>query len=228
MKQVWQISPRKHYFISILIVLLGAQFSFNPVFAQLENGKLIKDNDGISVYKIKNAHENLNRIIARMKVESNYLEVLCLVKDFEHQKDWIYANHKAFMLDSISPYCWIYYGVSETPWPLLDRDVVAEVELTIDTSQNAIIIHSTAKPDMIPASKDLVRIQMLDSKWTIIKVDQNHSIIELDLLVDVGGNIPRWVVNLFSSKGPTGTFKNLKKELEKDIDRACAYNELLK
>ncbi|NPD46805.1 MULTISPECIES: START domain-containing protein [unclassified Lentimicrobium] len=191
--------------------------------------KIVKQSDGISVYKVKNAHETLNRIIARTQVSSNYMDVLCLIKDFGHQKDWIYSNHDAFVLDSIGPYRWIYYGVSETPWPILDRDVVAEVELMIDETQKRITVHSVAKPDLIPPSDELVRIQMMDSKWKITKIGENSTVVVMDILIDVGGAVPHWLVNLFSSNGPMGTFKNLKKELKKPNrqDCDCGYKELL-
>lgn len=219
---------KKYSRILVFFVLLQSVIS-PRVFSQDENMKLVKQGNGISVYKVKGAHETLNRIIARTQVTSNYMDVLCLIKDFGHQKDWVYANHDAFVLDSIGPYKWIYYGVSETPWPILDRDVVAEVELTINDALTQITVHSIAKPDIIPDSDELVRIQMMDSKWIITKIDENHTILELDILIDVGGTVPHWLVNLFSSKGPMGTFKNLKKELEKPNrkDCKCGYKELL-
>lgn len=213
-----------------LVLLVLFQSVFSPrVYSQDENMKLVKQVNGISIYKVKDDHETLNRVIARTELSSNYMDVLCLIKDFGHQKDWVYANHDAFILDSIGPYKWIYYGVSETPWPILDRDVLAEVELTIADDKSHIIIHSVAKPDIIPPSDELVRIQMMDSKWKITKIDKTHSIVELDIMVDVGGSVPHWLVNLFSSKGPMGTFKNLKKELEKPNrkDCKCGYHELL-
>lgn len=214
----------------ILVFFVLLQSVMSPrVFSQDENMKLVKQSNGISVYKIKDAHESLNRIVVRTQVSSNYMDVLCLIKDFGHQKDWVYSNHDAFVLDSISPFRWIYYGVSETPWPILDRDVVAEVELTIDEDKKQISVHSIAKPDIIPASDELVRIQMMDSEWEITKIDENNTIVEMDILIDVGGSVPHWLVNLFGSKGPMGTFENLKEELKKPYrqDCECGYKELL-
>lgn len=221
---------RNKKYSRILVFFILFQSVVVPrVLSQNDSVKLVKNANGISVYKVKDAHESLNRIIARTQVSANYMDVLCLIKDFGHQKDWVYANHEAFVLDSISPFRWIYYGVSETPWPILDRDVVAEVELTINEERKQLTLRSIAKPDIIPASEELVRIQMMDSKWKISQIDPNHSIVELDILIDVGGSVPHWLVNLFGSKGPMGTFKNLKEELQKPIRKNCncGYKELL-
>jgi len=195
------------------------------VFAQNNQLISVKESNGISVYKQKDAHENINRIVARTQVDAYYMEVLCLIKDFEHQQDWIYANHGAFCIDSISPFEWVYYGISEIPWPVQDRDVVAKVQLEIDEENQMITIHSIAKPDLIPASDEMVRIQMLDSKWRLKKLDKG-TLVEMDLLVDVGGNVPSWLVNLFSANGPYNTFKNMQQELKKpELLKDCGYKD---
>ncbi len=195
------------------------------LFAQENQLIPVKSSNGISVFKQKDAHENINRIVAQTQVDAHYLDVLCLIKDFEHQQDWIYANHGAVCIDSISPFEWIYYGISEVPWPMQDRDVVAKVQLEVDDENQMITIHSIAKPHLKPVSNEMVRIQMLDSKWRLKKL--NHgTLVELDLLVDVGGNIPSWVVNMFSANGPYNTFKNMRLELKKPEQlKDCGYKD---
>lgn len=197
------------------------------MYLSAQNKQLIpvKESNGISVFKQKDAHENINRIVARMQIDAYYMEVLCLIKDFEHQQDWIYANHGAFCMDSISPFEWVYYGISDIPWPMHNRDVVAKVQLEIDAANQMITIHSIAEPDLIPASNEMVRIEMLDSKWRLKKLEKG-TLVELDLLVDVGGNVPSWLVNMFSANGPYNTFKNMQEELKKpELLKDCGYKD---
>lgn len=211
--------------LKVVIIAFLVFINISNVFSQYDDLILVKDSDGIQVFKAKDAHENINRIVARTFVESDYMIVLCLIKDFENQKNWIYANHGAFCIDSISPTKWIYYGISETPWPILDRDAVADVNLEISFEDQSIVIHSVANPDLIPTSPDMVRIQMLDSKWRLKKLE-NGTKVELDLLVDVGGNVPTWLVNMFAAKGPFNTFKNMKIELQHpERIRKCGYQD---
>jgi len=208
-------------------ILINALIFINSpiVFSQNNDLILVKKSDGIFVYKEKDAHENINRIVARTKVDANYLTVLCLIKDFDHQKEWIYANNGAGCIDSISPVEWIYYGISETPWPFQDRDVVAHVDLILDKMKKEVTVHSTAMPDLAPASPEMVRIQMLDSKWRLTKLVSGTQ-VELDLLVDVGGNVPVWLINMFAAKGPLNTFKNMKVELQHPENfNDCGYHD---
>jgi hypothetical protein len=215
-------NKQKNYFFFLFLYF----FVFSIAMGQEDSLRLVRESDGIFVYKQKDAHENINRIVANMEVDAHYLEALCLIKDFKHQKDWIFSNSNAFCIDSLSPHHWIYYGVTETPWPFQDRDVVADVYLEIDQKKQELVIHSVSNPHLIPVFDELVRIEMLDSKWRLKKLS-NGTEITLDLLVDVGGNVPSWLINMFSANGPFNTFKNMKKKLENhQHSNDCGYQEL--
>jgi len=176
---------------------------------------LIKDKDGVTVYKEKNAHGNINRIVANTIIEQNYLKLLALICDAENHKNWVYANHGARIIDSISPFHWIYYSISEAPWPISNRDIVSSVELIVDNEHKILKVKSTGKPDLIPELPDMVRIPLLHSQWSLNKIDNNNTSVELNILVDTGGNIPNWVINLFSANGPYKTLLNMKDEIKK-------------
>lgn len=195
------------------------------VVSQNDSLKLVRKSDGIFVYKQKDAYSNINRIVAQTIIDAHYLKIFCLIKDFHYQKEWIYANNGAICIDSISPDNWIYYGISKMPWPFQNRDVVADVNLKVNRADKELIIQSVSKPGLIPESSEMVRIQLLNSKWKLKKLD-DKTYVELDLLVDVGGNVPVWLINMFAAKGPFNTFKNMKKELQNPDDiKNCGYKD---
>lgn len=214
---------------SLLIPLLILFLNISICFSQEEELKLAKEGDGIQVFKQKKALNKLDRVVAYATINANYMDIVCLMKDFENQHNWVYANHEAMMLDSIDAEHWIYYGVAETPWPLQDRDVVTTVELIVNQEKHSVLIHSFATPDIIDLTEDKIRIQTLDTKWKITKISQDSSFVELDMFMDVGGGVPKWLVRLFSANGPFNTLKNMKEELLKpeNINCDCGYKELL-
>jgi hypothetical protein len=177
----------KIYHIVALIFTLAF---LSLVSAQEGEMILVKDSDYIKVYKIENAWGNLNRIIARSTFNSNYMNLFCLIKDHDNHKNWIYANKGGYILDSISPWQRVYYAVSETPVLLADRDFVTDVDLTVDLKSKSLLIHSVGNQKYKPDVPDLVRIQMIDSHWTLRKIDEIHTEAELNLLIDVGGSLP--------------------------------------
>jgi len=210
--------------LGVLFPLIVFYFCIGSAYAQNDELKLVKNSNGISVYKQKKAQDQLDRIVARTEVSSNYLDVICLIKDFEHHQDWIYSSYGAAIIDSIDDKHWIYYGISETPWPFLDREIVTQVNVEVLQKDHKVIIHSFAIPDHIPVSPDMVRIQTLDSKWIITKNGENSTLVELDMVMDAGGSVPRWLIKLFAASGPYNTFKNMKSELEKhkEINYKCS------
>lgn len=214
---------------SSLLPLILLFLNLSICFSQEEELKLAKEGDGIQVFKEKKAKDKLDRVVAHAGIRANYMDILCLMKDFENQHNWIYANHESRMLDSIDAQHWIYYGVAETPWPFQHREVVTSVELIINQEEHSVLIHSFAIPDYIKAAEEKIRIQILDTKWKITKISQDSSFVELDMFMDVGGGVPKWLVRLFSANGPFNTLKNMKVELLKPekSNCYCGYQELL-
>jgi len=197
------------------LLLLFVFFSIPNIHSFAQDLILVKDKDGIIIYKEKDAHNNLNRIIASTVIPENSLKILSLICDAENHENWVYANHGAYILDSIDPYHWIYYSISKAPWPINNRDIVSSVELFIDNQTYTIRVESNGKPNLIPESPNMVRIPILHSKWVLQKIDDENTRVKLDILVDPGGNIPNWVINLFSANGPYRTLINMKNEVKK-------------
>lgn len=212
-----------------LVPLLFLLLNINFCYSQKEELKLAKEGDGIQVYKEKKAQDRLDRIIAQTLIPSNYMDVMCLIKNYKNHHKWVYANYGAAIIDSIDTKHWIYYGMSETPWPFQDRDVVTEVELMVIPEENSVFIHSVANAALKPASPEMVRVVLLDSKWKLTKISQDSTLVELDLIMDAGGGVPKWLIRLFSANGPFNTFKNMKEELKlpENYHCTCGYPELL-
>jgi hypothetical protein len=69
--------------------------------------------------------------------------------------------------------------------------------------------------DLIPEVEDFVRIPTIYSSWTFTPKGSGNIMVEFVLKMDVGGNVPAWLVNLTISKGPFITMNNMSHELEK-------------
>ena len=69
----------------------------------------------------------------------------------------------------------------------------------------------------IDSNKNIVRIPQSYSKWYIQPLQKGQVQIEYILQVDPGGMVPAWLINLFAARGPFESFKNLRKQVKKDI-----------
>jgi len=99
-----------------------------------DNGwKFIKDNDGIQVYSRKSDDSPIKEIKVQKVMETTLSSLVALMKDVDNHKNWTYANKKAKILEKHSEFSWIFYGYSEAPWPVANRDMVIHAKLSQDS-----------------------------------------------------------------------------------------------
>jgi hypothetical protein len=65
-----------------------------------------------------------------------------------------------------------------------------------------------------PEKDKLVRVPMSKAVWNISTGSDKTMHLQYILQVDPGGSIPAWILNIFATKGPLETFKNLKEKME--------------
>ena len=66
------------------------------------------------------------------------------------------------------------------------------------------VVYSISTPlsNVIPKKQGMVRIENMYGKWTLTPKKDGDVLIEYYLKLDVGGNVPDWIVNLFIENGP--------------------------
>jgi hypothetical protein len=72
-----------------------------------------------------------------------------------------------------------------------------------------------------------VRIPRSIGNWTITPTGKNQVRAEYVLEVDPMGTIPAWLINLFATKGPLETFRNLKVHVQKDKYKNTHYPQIV-
>jgi hypothetical protein len=128
---------------------------------------------------------------------------------------WLYSTKSSSLLKQVSPSELYYYSEINVPWPVSNRDFIAHLMVTQDARTKTVTVNGPTVPDFIPVKKDIVRVARSDGQWIITPVDKNHSKVEYTLQADPGGSVPAWLINLFATKGPYESFRNLKRQLLK-------------
>jgi hypothetical protein len=80
---------------------------------------------------------------------------------------------------------------------------------------NTLKVIATGVPDAIPSKKGIVRIRTFNAIWNVKSIGNNQLLIQYFLNVHPGGNVSPAISNMFVSKGPFQTFKNLSVLLKK-------------
>lgn len=171
--------------------------------------KQVRDQEGVKIFLRSVKGLGFKEVLGLTRVSATLSALVSMVKDPENHHTWIYANKEARFLKTIGDSDWIYYNISEAPWPVRNRDLITHVNLEQNPDTYVVRIESEGWPDYIPANKNLVRIAMLKSLWVFTPMRNGIIDIRFELSIDLGGDIPAWLVNLAIDKGPFNTLLNL-------------------
>jgi hypothetical protein len=92
-------------------------------------------------------------------------------------------------------------------------DVAVHLNILQDSVTKVMTILADCIPNYIPVKEDIVRVPVSKAIWKVTPSGAGRIYIDYQLQVDVGGNVPSWIFNMFISRGPYESFKNLKEEI---------------
>lgn len=156
----------------------------------------------------------INSIQSSFTLSATMAELSKALVDLEDFPHWQYKIIKTEMLKRISKDEFVYRAELETPWPVSNRDMILHVKLSPGANQGQYHFSALGKPDFIPPREGFVRVPLSEAHWYITVVNQNTLKIKHSILIDPGGSIPAWLMNLSLAEGPFQTFKNLREYLE--------------
>lgn len=186
-----------------LIFILAVKIILSQTSYQ--NWQLRKSENGIVVYSRDVEGSNFKELKSVFQIKTSLSSVVALLKDFDSYPQWVYRCGESKLLKKISFKESIHYQTVVAPWPVDNRDFIVHVFLNQDTVSGKIVQTGQCLPNYLPPMKDHVRIQLFNAKWTITPLQNGFLKIEYQLMVDPGGNVPAWLVNLAVVDGPFDT-----------------------
>lgn len=188
--------------------------------------KLVKTQGDIKAYVKKLPNTKIKSVKVETTAITSLSELVSIIKDAPRHPEWVYLNSKSQTLDTINQQNWIFYGMSDPPWPISDRDFVTRVSITQDNFDQSVQIISVGVPDYIPEVDDCIRVEFVHSKWLLIPHKDGTVDITFELTVDLGGRIPSWFINLAVTKGPMQTMIGLVNTINGDCYKKCKVGYL--
>jgi len=193
---------------NFLIILLV--FCFSNVFAQ-GPWELKKDEDGIQVFTRDAAKGNIKELRVLCELDATKAQLINTIENIEDYNSWVYSNKKSTILKMITPQNIIYYTQSHLPWPIRDRDLV--VELNITPTPDVLNIQAKSLPDYLPKDANYIRVPYSLALWKVTEAPDNKLKVDYTFSIDPGGSIPSWLVNATLAIGPYNSFAKLREIL---------------
>lgn len=175
----------------------------------------IKETDGFVVYTRSSDLSSVKEVKIDATFETNIDHFMKVLNDISAYPTWVYKCSHAHKLESMGENEFIYYVVSDIPFPLKDRDVIIHSKQWFDPAIQGYRTKSVALPGFVNEKPKRVRVPFLQSNWEIRAINENLVKIQYQILTEPGGSIPAWIVNLAITSGPIKTMKGLAKFLKK-------------
>lgn len=195
----------------ILVQLLGIML-WGAVTSATIPWKLRREENGIKVYTASTDTSRIQILLAEFTVQATTPQLIQVLMDASSHPRWVYNAKHARLLKQITPDEIIIYSLVGLPWPCSDRDYVAHITVS-HPSENVTIIDSHSEDGHMLPQKGLVRVYESNAHWEITESTPNHISVRYQLRFNPGGALPAWLVNLFITRGPCHTFRQLQQEV---------------
>lgn len=144
---------------------------------------------------------------ARLLVPAERSAVRARLQDVERYPTWFPDTVEARVLQAFDGEGWASYVRTSVPWPLKDRDAVYVSRLS--SSEHVDRIEITTQPDLVPESRDAVRIQQAGGHWEL-RDAEGGTLVSWEFHVEPGGKIPRRLANARVVATPRGALEGLR------------------
>ena len=198
-----------HFFLLLLLFIINSSF-ISPFLSSTDEWQLKKQESGISVYTRTAENSSFKELKSQVQIKTSLSSIIALLNDWDSYPQWVYKCGKSNTIKKINETELIHYQTLIAPWPVDDRDFVVNVKLSQDAKTKTVYQKAVCIPDYIPKVDGHVRITEFKALWTITPLKNGMVNVEYQLLVDPGGNIPAWLVNLAVVDGPFETTFHLK------------------
>ncbi|PSR52732.1 hypothetical protein AHMF7605_03930 [Adhaeribacter arboris] len=177
------------------------------------NWELRRNENGIAIYSRKLTDVSFKQIKVECELPGTTSQLLKILRDVPHHPDWVYATAKASLIKKKNENNYIYLTETDMPWPVADRDLVAETIIYPITKAGHLYVEVKSLPEYVPVNKDFIRIPFSEATWDIFPLPGNKLKITYTFSINPGGAIPTWLVNATVVTGPYNTFMKLRKIL---------------
>ena len=201
---------------TILFLMVIAILTLTSFHSLEHDWVLKKYGNGVSVYSLSLDTSSIKELKSICQIKTSLSSIIALLDDRESYPKWVYKCGESHLLIKINEAEGMYYQSVMAPWPVDNRDFVVRVKTVQDAETKVIYQSSKCLPTFIPKKDGYIRITEFKAVWTLTPLKNGVVNCQYELLVNPGGSVPAWLVNLAAVDGPYETMVNLKEWVMKD------------
>ncbi|VGO16020.1 hypothetical protein PDESU_04610 [Pontiella desulfatans] len=189
--------------LPIIILLLST------VTALAGDWKLAKDEDGIKVYTRGVEGTGFKQFKGVARIPARLSTLIAVFNDLDSAAKWVKTCDRIELIEQVSPAETYTYAYNPAPWPVKDRDAVLHNVIMQNPTNYIVTITQTAAPDKIPRLTKAIRVERIESLWTLTPQNDGSVEVVYQSLSDPGGRVPATLVNAVSVSQPYTSLKGI-------------------
>ena len=172
---------------------------------------------GITIYKKNVSNANVVAFKGVVEIDATPGKILFVLRDNGRRKEWVDRLLQSRILETTSNGDQVLYQEYKAPWPAENRDLVFLSKLRFQKSTGVYILEQKSVNHPKAPKTIGVRAQIIKSSYTITPIKNGNTRLEVEILSDPKGDIPKWLVNAIQRSWPIKTLSSIKKQVKKSF-----------
>ncbi|PCI79681.1 MAG: hypothetical protein COB20_04275 [SAR86 cluster bacterium] len=209
-----------------LSILLAACASGYLFAAEAQDWELRRDRDGIQVHTrpVEGSPYDAVRTTTRM-TDVRLSSLVALIEDAPACADWADSCAESYLVERLSDSESLVYTHNDMPFPVKDRDVLAQVKWTQNSATFEVEMNSVATVGKIDDVRGRLRLTKAVASWNFAPQADGSVLISNQAHINPGSALPGWVTNMLLIDAPFETMRSFVNEVRnsKYVDAQLSF-----
>lgn len=200
----------------VLVSLLLFTFESSASQAEGTEWKKLDEEDQVIVYEREIPGSPVVAFRGSTTIDAPIAKIARVLDDSSRRKEWIAKVVDAYTIKQVSAMERWEYNHTEGNLLFQGRDFVftATNELNRKTKEVWIKLKSGVLPELGP--KDgVTRGELINSEYYLKVLEPSKTFVQVQIMADPKGNIPKWLVNLYQKDWPIKTLNGIRRQVKK-------------
>jgi hypothetical protein len=184
--------------------------------------------DGIQILRKELGDSGLVAFRGIGVIEAPLPLVATVIFDTDRRREWIDGLDDSRVILWKDKDNYVEYDHIGLPFFIKDRDFVSEIKMIFDLSKKEMVFRYKPSNEPSAPRTNYIRGELIDATFILSSIDNGKkTMVDAEFLCDPKGWIPKWLVNFYLKAWPKTTFRNLRKEVQKDRSVDTRFSKLL-
>ena len=227
-KEFSQSNPRCRF--GWMVWLCIALYALLPHLSHASEWQSVDNTtDGIQIFRKEVIGSGLVAFRGIGVVDAPLPLVATVIFDTDRRRKWVAGLIDSRIIRWGDKDNFIEYDHIGMPFFIKDRDFVSISKMSFDLSRKEMVFHYQPSDDPSAQRTNYISGELINTTFILSSIDNDKKTrVDAEFLCDPKGWIPKWLVNFYLKAWPKTTFRNLRKEVLKDLSVDMRFSTLFK